>query len=45
MDLDTAETVANTIKKLAKNHYKRLYQHVNIEALQLLEVLDTTGLV
>ena len=31
-----------TIKKFAKNHEERLHQHVNVEALQL---LDNTGLV
>jgi hypothetical protein len=36
------ETVANTIKKIANNHEKRLHQHINVEALQL---LDTTKLV
>ena len=36
------ETVANTIKKIARNHEERLHQHVNVEALQL---LDTTELV
>ena len=36
------DTVANAIKKIAKNHEERLHQHVNVEALQL---LDTTELV
>lgn len=40
-DLDM-ETVANTIKRFAKSHEERLHQHVNIEALQLLDNTELT---
>lgn len=36
------ETVDQTMKKFAKSHEERLHQHVNVEAIQL---LDNTGLV